>query len=120
MKHIPTRYFTTAFGMHERWDFINKYADDCWEKAKKYNEQNKISKNAVAVAERIEKDLGIKLFPLITKIACKGFDIGGGTYAFSMTDINGQEYYFDSRAKYYTQKKRQIYLENDADVIGVD
>ena len=118
MKHIPTRYFNHTFSMNERWEFIEKYANDKWEMAKMYDERKLITKSAVKIAEIIEKKLEIKLFPLITKIACKGFDISGGTYAFSMRGENGKEYYFDSKASSYKSLNRDYVLHGDLILVG--
>ena len=115
MRHIPNRYFTSSFTTFEIWDVINKYSDSCWDSAKIYNSNNKISKNAIAITKRVKTYLNIELFPLITKIASKGFDISGGTFAFSMIDIKGDVYYFDFSARFYTQKKYKLYLTKTTD-----
>lgn len=108
---MPTRYFTDTFSMTERWEFIDKYSDAKWDFAKSHiTHRDRVSKSAIYLVERVEQELGIKLFPVLIRIACKGFDISGGTHSFSMIDDKQEEYYFDCRASYYTQKRMEIYM----------
>jgi hypothetical protein len=46
--------------------------------------KNNITHNSIRLTLRLYKDLEIKTFPHIRKIACKGWSIGNGTFAFSM------------------------------------
>ena len=63
-----------------------------------------ITKNAIKIAEKAKKQLDIDLFPYIQRIATKGFDVSGGTYAFCMRGEK-DDWYFDCHAKYYLQKR---------------
>ena len=57
---------------------------------KKYLGWNKykISKNAIDLTLKILKYTEIKVFPYIDRIARKGFDISGGTFAWGMEELN--------------------------------
>ena len=102
MKHIPRRYFSDTIDFDTRYKLIEDYSDELWDNAKMYlSETKKITTSAIKVSEVIKRNLDIELFPLIIKMATKGFDVAGGTAAFMMIDKMGREYLFADRAKDY-------------------
>ena len=40
MKHIPNRYFSHTFSMEDRWDFIDNYKGEEWDRAKAFMKEN--------------------------------------------------------------------------------
>lgn len=111
--HIPTRNFHDSFSLREREEIKEKYIDDCWLKAKASNDdRRKITKSAVRIAEVMKEKMGISLFPCIRRIACKGFDINGGTLAFSMVNDKGEDIYFCDRAATYKSMKKTYRWED--------
>ena len=100
-KYMPAQQFTREFTYKDREAFAKKYGDKKWEDGKRNINNNarcRISKSAIRVAEVIKAKLDIDLFPLIIPVACKGFDISGGTASFRMTDDEGGEWLFEERA----------------------
>jgi len=119
MGHIPTRNFNHTIGMNERWSIIDKHKDKTWDIARAYNsDRKKITKSAIKITEVLKNKIKLDLFPCIHKIACKGFDISGGTYAFSMYGKDGKQYYFDSHAKDYKSLNNDYLLEGDLILVG--
>jgi hypothetical protein len=115
--HITNRYFSDSIGWDERQVIKRKYADPIWDKAKmKLNGPVRITKSAIKIAEVMKIKMGINLFPAIYKIACKGWDIGGGTFAFSMVDDSGDNVYFSDHAHLYKSMKAE-YVWCD-DIVG--
>jgi len=114
MDHIPTRNFSHTIDFEERWKIISQYKGQEWEYAKTINsDSNKITRSAIEIAENMKNHLGIELFPCIKTIATKGFDIGGGTYAFMMIGKNSESYYFDMRARFYKAKNGKYELDGN-------
>ena len=112
MDHIPTRNFSHTIDFEERWKIISEYKGQEWEHAKTINnEVNKITRSAIDIAKNMKHHLGIDLFPCIKTVATKGFNIGGGTYAFMMIGKNYDCYYFDTRASFYKAKGGEYKLD---------
>lgn len=106
MKHIPTRYFNPSVCLKARAKVIKKYEDEKWNYAKEFLRYNHhITSSAIKISEVVFSVLNIEVFPMVIKVATKGFDISGGTYAFMMYGANGKAYCFDHRAKFYKSMK---------------
>lgn len=52
---------------------------------------NKVTLNAIKLCLKLN-DLGCRTFPMINKIATRGWDTSGGTYAFSMYALEGDDF----------------------------
>lgn len=105
---MSSAYFQDGFTYSERLEVCHKYSDPKWNFAKKQIDTHThriISKSAIQIAEVIKAKLDIELFPVVRKIAGKGFDIGGGTMAFSMEDDKGETWCFDMRTSKYKSLK---------------
>jgi hypothetical protein len=50
----------------------------------------KITRNAILLAEKIEKDVGVFVFPHIRRVACRGWDVSGGTWSWAMQGLGGR------------------------------
>ena len=117
--YITNRKFSNSL-WEQRYELMEKYKDPEWDYVKsKLSETQQITKSAVIISENMKNHFGIELFPYIQKIATKGFDIGGGTYAFCMYEKAKQfPIYFDLRAKFYKAKNGVYeYLNDDRDTI---
>jgi hypothetical protein len=113
--YLPRQCFQNGFSYSERDAFARKYDGSEWDESRKHIQDTQrclISKSAIRVAEVIKAKLDINLFPLIIPIACKGFDIGGGTFAFMMYDDEGDCWCFDCRASMYKSMKGEYYIQN--------
>lgn len=64
----------------EELEIFRQLYHDCKYNRKKCN----ITHNSIQLTLKVYKDLDIKTFPYINKIACKGWDLSGGTYAYSL------------------------------------
>ena len=84
---IPAKYLN---GLQE---YI---AHDMYDRRTVGNRSLKVSLNAIKLCLKLHK-LGHKTFPYICKLATKGWDTAGGTYAFSMPSVHKgdlpQEYF---------------------------
>lgn len=54
--------------------------------------RNHISLTAVPLATKIYDQLGIITFPFIQRVACRGWDTSGGTWAWSMQTVFKNQY----------------------------
>ena len=98
---IPTKYYTELQEYIKTLDKqeLNCYigiAHDMYDRRTVGNRSLKVSLNAIKLCLKLSK-LGHKTFPYICKLATKGWDTAGGTYAFSMPAVHkgdlAQEYY---------------------------
>lgn len=100
MEHIPSRYFSHSLSFEERWGIPKKYSGSDWNYIRQFlSETQRVTKSAIKISEVIKKHFDIDLFPTIFKVACKGWDTGGGTAYFSMQGKNGKTYLFWTPAK---------------------
>ena len=76
------------FPENEEW-FINELRELYW--CNKYIGQyrNHISLTAIPLANKIYEQLGMITFPFIHRVACRGWDTSGGTWAWSMQTYSG-------------------------------
>jgi hypothetical protein len=83
---------------------------------RKYRGQRKymITNNSVSLTIKILNEVGHKVFPYINKVATKGWNLSGGTMAWSMFDLNVGKYelhteiYCDFRVKDCLKKNSKI------------
>lgn len=98
---IPAKYLN---GLQEYINTLDKkelncyinIANDMYDRRTVGNRSLKVSLNAIKLCLKLHK-LGHKTFPYICKLATKGWDTAGGTYAFSMPSVHKgdlpQEYF---------------------------
>lgn len=112
---IPNRKFNVSVGFEQKSKVRFQFGTEEWKSAtsKALFRGGKISLSAIKIAEQVENKLGIELFPCVTKIATKGWDLAGGTLAFSMCSKDGETFYFDHRARRYHAKKAELELYVD-------
>jgi hypothetical protein len=75
--------------------------------------RNHISLTAVPLATKIYEQLGIITFPFIHRVACRGWDTAGGTWAWAMDTVSGGQHMGDigsgDPVKYLLRKKVKLY-----------
>ena len=104
--HIPTRYFSTAIDFDLKDKIIEKYSGKEWDYPRQLlSETQNITASAVRISEVMKANLDLDLFPMIVKVATKGFDMSGGSAAFLMYSKNAKCYLFDDRAARYKAMK---------------
>lgn len=100
--YISGRFFSHTVEYEDKIKTIKNYSGKEWEHPKNFlSGGRKITASSLKISAVIKNKLGIELFPLIIKVACKGFDIGGGSAAFLMYGKDGKQYYFEDRASRY-------------------
>lgn len=79
--------------------YFSDFSDRFWQLAKNGAKKYKITQNAIVVALRIKRELDISCYPMIEKIATKGWSTSDGTFSWSirvLTDrINNELYSFE-------------------------
>lgn len=75
------------FPENEEW-FIKQLADLHWSNKYRGQFRNHISLTAIPLATKIYKQLEIITFPFIERVACRGWDTAGGTWAWSMQSVS--------------------------------
>lgn len=114
MKHIPTRCFSDTIDIHQRIEIIENYQGEEWNYPKIFlSETKKITSSAIRIAEVIKQKFDIKLFPMVEKVACRGWDISGGTAAFRMYGENAKYYLFWDRARDYKSLKGEYSFDGE-------
>ena len=77
------------FPENEAW-FI-KELDELYHRNKYYGQyRNHISLTAVPLANKIYEQLDTITFPFLLRVACRGWDTSGGTWAWSMKTVHIQ------------------------------
>ena len=76
------------FPENEQW-FANELEELVWDNKFRGQFRNHISLTAVPLATKIYEQLGIITFPFIQRVACRGWDNSGGTWAWSMKSVVG-------------------------------
>lgn len=84
----------------ERYKYLTKYIG-----VKKY----KITRNSIRLAYKILNDTGISTFPCIEKVACKGWSIADGTFAWGM---NMLEYGYPAKSIYSDIRTKNLLGKN--------
>ena len=113
---IPTKYYT------ELQEYINtldkkelncyiQIANDMYDRRTIGSRSLKVSLNALKLCLRLSK-MGHKTFPYICKLATKGWDTAGGTYAFSMPCVNSG----DVSKEYYSFGPIEKLVKSDSDL----
>ena len=70
----------------ERYVFED-IADEYYYLTKQGSKKFKITQNGIYIAKRIKDELGISCYPVIEKIATKGWSTSDGTFAWSMRKL---------------------------------
>ena len=86
MREQCLNYFT-RFPENEEW-FIDELKELYWRNKYIGQYRNHISLTAVPLANKIYEQLGIITFPFIYRVACRGWDTSGGTWAWSMRTVD--------------------------------
>lgn len=100
----------------EKYKDLTKYGG-----FKKY----KITKNSIKLALKILRDTDIAVFPCIEKIACKGWSISDGTFAFGMYMLDygypAKKIYSDVRTKNLLGENMKLEYDifNDFEIITI-
>jgi hypothetical protein len=76
------------FPENEGW-FIEELNELCWRNKYIGSYRNHISLTAVPLANKIYEQLGLITFPFIQRVASRGWDTSGGTWAWSMKTVSG-------------------------------
>ena len=109
------------FPENEEW-FNSELTDLAWRNKFVGEFRNHISLTAVPLATKIYKQLNIITFPFIQRIACRGWDTSGGTWAWAMDTVSdGQERSNTGSAdspKYLLRKKVKLYLLESLEIVG--
>ena len=100
-------YFN-RFPEHEEW-FTKELADLCWRNKFVGAYRNHISLTAVPLANKIYEQLGIIAFPFIQRVACRGWDTSGGTWAWSMDTTTGQDIGSTDPVRYLLKKRVKLF-----------
>lgn len=84
---------------------------------KKYKglDKYRVSKNAINLCLKIYKDVELKTVPYIERIACKGWDMSGGTYAFEMILLEKETNYIYSYYRVSECLKKKNIIDFDID-----
>ncbi len=86
---VCMEYFK-RFPENGQW-FASELDELAWSCKFKGEFRNHISLTAVPLATKLYEQLGLITFPFIHRVACRGWDTSGGTWAWSMATVsNGQ------------------------------
>ena len=75
----------------EELDMYIRIAEKLYDMRTLGQTSNKVTLNAIKLCLKLN-DLGCRTFPMINKIATRGWDTSGGTYAFSMYAVEGDDF----------------------------
>lgn len=75
----------------EELDMYIRIAEKLYDMRTLGQTSNKVTLNAIKLCLKLN-DLGCRTFPVINKIATRGWDTSGGTYAFSMYALEGDDF----------------------------
>lgn len=99
-------------------------ANELYERVKVYGSKYAITKSSIVIAKRVKEELGFTCFPLIEKVARKGWSVADGTFAWSMpllkdsvglfNDINSYE-----PVKMYLLKNSVLNISEDKSFLVV-
>ena len=114
-------------------EYFNKFPDDEEWFAKELEElawrnkfigqfRNHISLTAVPLATKIYGQLEIITFPFIQRVACRGWDTSGGTWAWSMNTVSRGQYMGDvgstDPVRYLLKKNVELYELSSGEIGG--
>lgn len=108
--------------------FINRFPDDMEWFAQKFDDlawrykfigsyRNHISLTAVPLAEKIYTQMNIVVFPFIHRVACRGWDTAGGTWAWAM-DTRIDSVGSADPVKYLLKKNIKLHLLDSGEIVG--
>ena len=111
---IKNEYFTEKVDFETVYKIRHKYEN--WEYAiSLLGTKNKISPNAIKLAEKLKSQLDIDVFPSIMVTAIKGWT-AQGVPNFCMIGIKGESYFFyNTPIKYLAKKAKLVESENYGD-----
>jgi len=75
------------FPENEEW-FIHELNELYWRNKYIGSYRNHISLTAIPLANKIYEQLEIVTFPFIQRVACRGWDTAGGTWAWPMSTLH--------------------------------
>ncbi len=112
---ISNRYFTANVSFDDI--LLVRFRFEDWNVAiNQLGNRNKISPNAIKLAERLKSDLDIEVFPSIFVTAIKGWK-SQGVPNFAMTMKDGTQcFFFEPPHKHLTKKAKLVESENDGDI----
>ena len=93
---IPDKYYGLIDNyimnlFEEELDMYIRIAEKLYDMRTLGQTSNKVTLNAIKLCLKLN-DLGCRTFPMINKIATRGWDTSGGTYAFSMYALEGDDF----------------------------
>lgn len=93
---IPDKYYGLVDHyimnlFEEELDMYIRIAEKLYDMRTLGQTSNKVTLNAIKLCLKLN-DLGCRTFPMINKIATRGWDTSGGTYAFSMYALEGDDF----------------------------
>ena len=104
-------YFN-RFPENEQW-FSEKFEELAWDNKFRGQFRNHISLTAVPLATKIYGQLEIVTFPFIHRVASRGWDTSGGTWAWSMSAVSKGQFIGDigstDPVRYLLKKNVELY-----------
>jgi hypothetical protein len=102
MRTLSRKHFSFTVPYEQVFAVSRNFEDPKWDYPKMFmRETIQITSSSLIIAKIIKEKLGIELFPLVFKVATKGWSRGGGTYSFMMYGANAEHFYFDDAACRY-------------------
>ena len=96
----------------EELDMYIRIAEKLYDMRTLGQTSNKVTLNAIKLCLKLN-DLGCRTFPMINKIATRGWDTSGGTYAFSMYALEGDDF----AKEYFSFGPIQPMVKKNADLV---
>lgn len=116
VQRILCEYFNSLTEKEKK--LCEKKAEELYERVNVFGSKYSITKSSIIIANRVKKELGYACFPIIEKVARKGWSVADGTFAWSMpllketvgifNDINSYE-----PVRLYLLKNSEINLSED-------
>ena len=106
---------------NEKW-FIGELEELRWRNKFIGQYRNHISLTAAPLAIKIYDQLELITFPFIHRVACRGWDTAGGTWAWSMKVVSGGQYTEDvgsaDPVKYCLKKDVILDILDSGEIVG--
>ncbi|KKN59291.1 hypothetical protein LCGC14_0543900 [marine sediment metagenome] len=113
--------YVHRFPENEKW-FTEEFDELAWNNKFVGQFRNHISLTAVPLATKIYKQLEIITFPFIHRVACRGWDTAGGTWAWSMNCVTQGQYIGDigstDPVQYLLKKSINLYKLDSGEIGG--
>ncbi len=114
---IPDKYYGLVDHyimnlFEEELDMYIRIAEKLYDMRTLGQTSNKVTLNAIKLCLKLN-DLGCKTFPMINKIATKGWGTSGGTYAFSMYALEGDDF----AKEYFSFGPIEPMIKKDANLV---